>query len=116
MSPDDLTSEQLEKGGQVAAAAVQAGEAEPDPQKRREAVKSAARREAEKVQIELSDEDCEKLAAVIITQLDQRGAFEPPPEPVQAPPPEQPTPGTVQTPPEAQQPRKQSFAERFRTR
>lgn len=111
---DEFTREQLEGGAAVAAAGVEAGQAETDPSKRREAVRTAAQREAEKRQIELSDEDADKLADVIITKLDQRGAFDPPPEPVAAPPAEQPSPESAPQP-EAQQMRKQSFAERFRT-
>lgn len=115
MSPEKLSDEELQKGTAVATAAVEAGAAESDPEQRRQAVTQAAKREAQRQQIELSDEDAEKLADVIIQKLDLRGAFDPPPEPVQPPPAEQPGPDTVQTPPEAQQPRRQTFAERFRT-
>jgi hypothetical protein len=118
MSDDSLTSEELEKGTRVAQAATEAAANEPDPDKRRAATATAARREAEKVQIELSEEDANKLADAIIHQLDIRGAFAPPPEPVSAPPaapPEQPTQPTA-APAAPAEPHRQSFAERFRSR
>jgi hypothetical protein len=75
-------------------AGVAAADAEPDPGQKPAAAKRGMRTAAKDRNLELSDEMLEKMSKLFgqasadatIEQLEQRGAFESPPEPVNPPP------------------------------
>lgn len=114
------TAEDTQKAQQVATAgataAAQGGDAG-----------TAMKAERDRVKLEMSDEDIEKIAAKFnelnIAAFENRGAFEAPPEPVQAPASAQPPPppgeadrqAAAQPPGEVapEQPKKRTFADRF---
>lgn len=84
----------------------------------------AMRDERDRVQLQMSDEDIERVAARLnelnVAEFQQRGAFDPPPERIQAPPADlaPPPPGAgEETPPPAdekpQVPQKRTAAHRF---
>jgi hypothetical protein len=106
-------NDELVAGGQVAAAGIAAATAEPDPAKRQPAARRAVRAEAKRVKLELTDEDCSRIASEVVDMIDQRGGFDPPPEAVTAPAPAVAAAAGQDQP--AAQPRKQTWAERFRS-
>jgi hypothetical protein len=110
-----------EKAGADAAAARTAAEARPE-------VRQTIKDEAAARGLDLSDEDCKRIADVTITQLEARGAFDetPPPGPAESPPPaEAPAEPAAPAHPEGAAPsgaghsegdpppKKRTFAERF---
>lgn len=109
------TPEQVEGAQAVAAATAEAAGGAANADEAREAGMRAARESADAAKIELSDEDCQRMVNMFVDALEQRGAFDPPPEPIAPPPspaipaPEAPGAGT---PPEAA-PEGQGFADRF---
>lgn len=103
-------NDDLVKGGQVAEAGIEAAATQPSAAEAKPAAKRAIRQTAKRVQMELSDEDAAKIADALVDAMDQRGAFDAPPEPVTAPA------GAAPQPQQAPaQPRKTSWAERFRS-
>ena len=115
MADDELSNEQLAAGGAVAGAAVEAAQQPGQtPAQARTAAARAARRRAQEVNIQLSEDDAKTLATAIVDEIEARGGFDAPPEPIVAPPP---PPANAQpaTPEQVQPPaRPKSFAERFR--
>ena len=111
------TEEQLAAGGAVAQAGVDAAKAEPEQAKKKPAAARAIRREAKKAGVDLSEDDAKMIATFVVDEMDSRGAFDPPPEQLKEPePPAQQYQQQQDPPREPEQPRSQSFAERFRTR
>lgn len=115
-----LESEPLAAANAVTAAGAEAVEAEPNPARKRAAASRAIKKEAETRNLQLSDEDIDRIAERLvhrqIEELEARGAFDGQPEPVAAPasvPDEHATPAAAQPQPEA--PRKKSWAEKFRS-
>ena len=115
MATDDQhpTAQDLQAGQSVAAAGIAAAQAEPEPSRRKPAARRAIQREAAANGWELSDEDADRIADMVVDRIQERGAFDRPMELV-SPPPAAPIPAqaTVQTPAAAQ---RGSFAERFRS-
>ena len=116
-APNAPTSEDQAKAAQVAQAGAGAAASGGDPAQ-------AMREERDRVKLEMSDEDIERVAARLnelnIAEFENRGAFEPPPDRVQAPPPNQapPAPGAGEEPPppadeQPQVPQKRTAAHRF---
>lgn len=113
------TAEDMRQGANVATAGIEAAQNEPDPERRPQAAANAIQEAAQAQGWELTDEDCERIGKAVVGQMEARGAFEPPPEPVAPPPaptgegslPEQ--PAQVDPPPA---PERRSFAERFRSK
>lgn len=110
---DETKAMQVGAAGAQAAAAAPAGEEEA-------AFKTAAKGKADEVGLDLSDEDINKLSEQLFGRLaglfEQRGAFQPPPEPVQPPPTAPAAPGEMgagEPPTEIQVPRKKTWAERY---
>lgn len=105
---DDLVA-----GAAVGQAGIAAAAAEPTAAKAKPAAKRAIAAKAKEVKIELSDDDVDRIADALVDKMSDRGAFDPPPEPVTAPagapPPAGVAPETVPQPP-----RKVSWAEKFR--
>lgn len=85
MTDEANTNEQLVAGGQVAAAGIQAAQAEPTPAKAKPAARRAVRQKADEVKLELSDDDVDRIADALVDKMDERGAFQEPPEQVVAP-------------------------------
>lgn len=106
-------NDQLVAGGQVAQAGITAAQAEPTPEKARPAARRAVKAKAQEVKLELSDDDVDRIADALVDKMDERGAFQEPPEQVVAP-----APGQTQQQAAAQvgvvdpQPVKQTWAER----
>lgn len=111
---------EMEKMQAVSEAGAEAAVQAP-PEQRQEDVRKAMRRKADEVKLELSDEQLNTIADMFVTrfvdEIDRRGAFEPPPEPVQppeqaqqapTPPPDQPAAGEP-----APKPQRRSLAARF---
>jgi hypothetical protein len=108
------------KGQQVAQAGAEAAASVP-PEQAPDAARDAMRSERDRIGFsELTDEDIDKFAAALSPKLIEgfraQGAFDPPPEPVQAPqnvappaPTDQPDEATEPTP----APQKRTFAHRF---
>lgn len=106
--------EEVQKATQVAQAGAEAQATGGDP-------RQAMRTKADEVKLEISDQDIDRIAAALSSNLvaafEQRGAFDQPPEPVQ--PPDQPTapPPPGEQPPPAEEapapPVKRTFAHRF---
>ena len=119
-APEAPTEQETAQGLQVAAAGAQAAREEPDPEKRPAAAAGAIQQAASEQGWTLTDEECDRIGGAVVKQMEQRGAFDPPPEPVAAPaaptgagtaaaqPPDLP----VENLPPA--PQHRSFAERFR--
>jgi hypothetical protein len=109
---------QLQQGADIAVAGQQAAAAEPDPARRRDAAARAMRQQAQKVRIELDEEQARMIAGYLVDEMEARGAFDPPPEPV-APPPGAPAAGQAASAPAAAdmpaEPVKRTWAERFRS-
>ena len=80
-SNDDLTA-----GVAVAGAGTDAAAAEPTAAAARPAARRAIKAKAKDVNMSLSDEDVDRLANALVDKMDERGAFEEPPEQVTAPP------------------------------
>jgi hypothetical protein len=119
MSPEQ--SEQMEKGQQVAQAGAQAAASVP-PEQAPDAARDAMRSERDRIGFsELTDEDIDKFAAALSPKLIEgfraQGAFDPPPEPVQAPANAAPPPpgdeGAAAAAEPAPAPQKRTFAHRF---
>jgi hypothetical protein len=110
-SNDDLTA-----GVAVAGAGKDAAEAAATPDAARPAAKRAMRAKAKEVNMSLSDEDVDRLANALVDKMDERGAFEEPPEPVTAPPAAAAGGAPAGAPVTEPTPVKQTWAERrFRT-
>lgn len=106
-SPEDM-----QKGADVAQAGVEAAAGQPTPAKARQAATRAMRQRADSLKIEFSEEHAEMIANALIVQMERRGAFDAPPEPVTGPPPAV-AAGETQVAAQAPPPRKRSFAEKF---
>jgi hypothetical protein len=115
-------TEDEQKAQKVAKAAADAAKAAPDAPTAIQEAQRAAAEEAERQG--LTDDDVSRLSSQItqnvISELANRGAFEPPPEPVSPPPqgvaPPAATDGVTQAqtvPQPSPQPRKRTFAHRF---
>lgn len=114
MSTDPVASpEDMQKGTDVAQAGMDAAAAQPTPQKAKAAATRAMRQRAEALKLEFSQEHADMIADALIRAMEQRGAFDPPPDPV-APPPAVASPDAAQIAASAPPPRKRSFAEKFR--
>ncbi|HET7047882.1 MAG TPA: hypothetical protein VFI54_06380 [Solirubrobacteraceae bacterium] len=114
MAEDQLTSEELQQGQAVAQAGAEAAAAEPDPAKRKQAASRAARQRAQELKIDLTEDHANMIASAIIVQMEQRGAFDAPPEPVAAPAPVA-AGGEPVEQQQQQAPVRKSFAEKFRS-
>lgn len=120
------TPEQMQQMQSVSQAGAQAA-ATAEPGQEQEAAREAMRSARDRVNLQMSDEDIDRVAAALSPKLiegfREHGAFDPPPEAVHAPPERQapPPPGEEQpAPPPAagaeappQAPRKRTVAERF---
>jgi hypothetical protein len=112
-------AETMQKGQQVAQAGAAAAATAP-PEQAAEQAAAAMRAERDRVKLEMSDEDIDRIASALSPKLldgfQERGAFDPPPEAVQPPPPPVPAPGeeaTAATAEPAPAPQKRTFAHRF---
>lgn len=122
-TPQQPTAEDQAKATEVATAAATAATGESTEQGARDAAARAARETADKVDLKLTDEQIEQIAAMsasmTIRNMEERGAFDPPPEPVA--PPEAGAPAAAPHVPEtaapagAEQPapQRRNFAQRF---
>lgn len=108
--PEQATVSDMEKGGEVAKAAGEAASKADNPTDARQNAETEIRRTADKVQLELSDEDAKKIAQLLVAEMEARGAFEEPPEKIESDEPQ--TAGEHQQE-VAQVPQKKSMAERF---
>jgi hypothetical protein len=102
----------------VSQAVADAAAAAPNATQARQDAAAAARQAADKVNIELTEEQIAAISNGVVSALESRGAFEPPPEPLEAPPaptvpddPAQPAPGPPA--PVDPGPRKRTFAQKF---
>lgn len=77
---DDLVA-----GAAVGQAGIAAAAAEPTAAKAKPAAKRAIAAKAKEVKIELSDDDVDRIADALVDKMDERGAFQEPPEQVVAP-------------------------------
>jgi hypothetical protein len=124
MSPDEQPppAAEVQKMTAVAQAGAEAGAQAESPEQAAADAKTAMRRKADEVKLELSDEQIKMLADTFVKgtveEFERRGAFDQPPEPVHAPdrPPPAPAPPGEQgngqgDPSPAPQPR--SWAARF---
>jgi hypothetical protein len=82
-APGEATPQDVADVSNAVAAAAAAA---PNATQAREDAATAARQAADKVNIELSDEQIAAISNGVVTALEARGAFEPPPEPLTAPP------------------------------
>lgn len=122
MSTEQVTPEDREKLQQVANSGAAAAASAPAGEET-EAAKRAMRDKAQEVKLDIPPEQIDAIATLFvdkaIAEMDARGAFSPPPEPVR--PPEQPPtapppPGEpAQAPPgsEPEQPHQKNFAQRW---
>jgi hypothetical protein len=106
-SNDDLTA-----GVAVAGAGTEAAAAEPTAAAAKPAARRAIKAKAKEQNMSLSDEDVDRLANALVDKMDERGAFEEPPEPVTAPPAAAAAPGAPGVPAPEPTPVKQTWAER----
>lgn len=122
MTPEKQpTPEEMAKMQQVGQAGAEAAAAAPDKDQATEDAKQAMREKRDEVGLKMSDEELEKVADMFVSktiaQFEQRGAFDAPPERVQAPaaPTAPPAPGEAAQPAEQapQAPVKRTFADRF---
>lgn len=99
------TAEEHQQAQQVAAAGAQAAATGGD-------AAQAMKDKRDQVNLKMSDEDIDRIAARLnelnIAELENRGAFEPPPERVQAPPADQAPPAPAGETGEAAQPADQT--------
>lgn len=111
------TPEEMRQMQQVAVAGAEAGAASETPQEAEENVRTAVRAKADEVGLQLSDEEVDKIAETFaekaIGMMEQRGAFDPPPEAVQPPPPAPPSPNEAANGDSEGPPRAKTFAEKF---
>lgn len=84
MPDEPMTAEELQKSQAVAAAGGEAAIAAP-ADRRQEDTARAMRAERDRVDAKLSDEEVDDIASKFIEKLQEVGAFDPPPEPVQGP-------------------------------
>lgn len=114
--------EEMRKAGQVSQAVAQAAADAPTAEQARTQAEAAARQTAERVNLELTDENIRAIVDTLVDALETRGAFDAPVEPVTPPPPPAPAGGAVapvENPAAAAQPdapappRKRTFAQRF---
>jgi hypothetical protein len=121
VSAQDSQEEAVQKGQKVAQAGAAAASSSP-PEQAQENAAQAMRAERDRVKLEISDEEIERIAAVLSPKLldgfQERGAFDAPPEPVQAPQqaqtvaePDTGEPPATEVPPAV--PQKQTFAHRY---
>ena len=86
---DAPTSDDVQKGQSVAQAGAAAAAGAPPGEEQQQAA-TAMRAEADRQNLKMSDEDIDRIASVLSPKLldgfEERGAFDPPPEAVQAPP------------------------------
>lgn len=123
MTPDQAapTAEEQQKITEVGMAGGEAAAAAATPEQASADARKAMREKADQVKLELSDEQIEQIAEAsvdkMISQMEQRGAFDPPPDPVQPPPTAPPAPGEQPQPigQDAPAPRKKTWAERFQS-
>lgn len=118
------TVEDMAKMQAVATAGGQAASTAETPEEAKRNARQAMREEADRQDLKIPDEELDRIADAlggrIVDMFEQRGAFDPPPEPVQ--PPAQPT-APAETPgapaeqaaqePAPQQPQKRTWAHRF---
>ena len=114
-------AEAMQKGQQVAQAGAAAAASSP-PEEAQANAAEAMRAERDRVKLEMSDEDIDRIASALSPKLldgfQERGAFDAPPEPVTPPPPPVPAPGEEATSAEAATeaapaPVKRTFAHRY---
>jgi len=110
---DTPTQSDLAAGQDVALAGAAAAAAEPEAAKKRPAARRAIKQTAQEKGWELSDEDCGRIADLVVDRIGERGGFDHPLEPITAPAPVAAQPPAPETPPEP--PAKRTFAERFRS-
>jgi hypothetical protein len=110
---DQPSAEEIQKAGEVSAAAAQAVTDAPNEEEARKAGRKAVRETADQVKLELSDEDANKIVDMLIERMSALGAFDPPPAPAaEAAAAGAPAEETAPEEPPAP-PAKRSFAERF---
>lgn len=111
------TPEEMQQMQQVAVAGAEAGAASETPEEAEKNVRTAVRAKADEVGLNLSDEEVDKIAEAFaektIGKMEQRGAFDPPPEAVQPPPPAPPSPNEAANGDSEGPPRAKTFAEKF---
>jgi|SRR5215469_6448645 len=125
MTDQAPTPEDMQKGQQVAQAGAQAA-AEAPPEEAQDAARTAMRKERDRTGLQLPDTEIDRIAAALSPKLIEgfraQGAFDAPPEPVQAPPPNAapPPPGESQAAAQAPgsgepapAPTRRTFASRF---
>jgi hypothetical protein len=105
--------EQAQQGADVAAAGAAAASAEPDPKRKRAVASRAIRERAQDYR--LSEAEADMIADALLDKMEARGAFDSPPEPVIAPSvAAAAAPAAAPAAADATQPRRRTFAERFR--
>lgn len=106
--------DQMKEVGEAAAAGAATA---ATPEQAHQGAEDAVRRRADELKLEISDEDAQKIASMTVKMMETMGAFDAPPEPVQAPPaaaaPPAPGEAPVVTSSEPAPPRKRTFAEKF---
>lgn len=112
------TAEEMQKMAVVGQAGAEAAAQAETPEDAKPAARAAMRERADAEGLKLSDEELDQVADKMVDKLaaifEQRGAFDPPPEPVEPPPTAPPAPsGETPAPTELETPRKRSFAEKF---
>jgi hypothetical protein len=114
---DQSSADELQKAGEVSAAAAEAVAGAPSEEKAREAGRKAVKETAADVKLELSDEDANKIVDMLIERMSALGAFDPPPAAAAAPAPAaaEEAAGAPETAaePAVEPPARRSFAERF---
>lgn len=116
--PSQPTAEDLAKASEVSEAVAGAAAGAPNADKAREDAAAAARQTAERVNLEITEEQVTLIANGVVNAMEMRGAFDPPLEPVQPPPAAPPAPGeppapVPATPPVQEAPKKRTFAQKF---
>jgi hypothetical protein len=116
--PSQPTAEELARAGEVSQATADAAAAAPNADQARTDAAAAARKAAERVNLEIPEEQIKLIANGVVNAMEARGAFDPPVEPIAPPPAAPPAPGEepAATPPAApveQAPKKRTFAQRF---
>ena len=104
-------------GASVAQAAATAAEGSGTAEEARANASTAAQQEAARHGLEITEEQANMIATAVTKQFEARGAFDPPPDPVMAPPqPAQPAQPAGEEPVAAQPPpvpQRKSFAQKF---
>jgi hypothetical protein len=118
--PAAPTADQAAAATQVGSDAAAAAAAAPTPEQARADAAAAARATADRVKLEIDDQAVEQIANGVVAMMESRGAFDPPPEPVAAPPAAPPAPTSAEPGPAApaapapdSAPKKRTFAQRF---